>query len=52
MHDAATLIESDVIGENAGNLDVEEGMLKLHAFELTAFVGAEDIGLLDIAIGL
>ncbi len=52
VHDAATLIEGNVIGEDAGNFDGQEWVLKFQAFELTAFKGGKHIGLLDFAIGL
>ena len=52
VYDAAALIESDVVGENAGHLDRQERMLKFHAVKVAAFVPAEFNGLLEVAIGL
>ena len=37
VHDAAALIERHVIGQDAGNLQIEKWMLELHAFEGRAF---------------
>src|SRR5258708_32117215 len=52
VHDAAALIERDIVGENSGDLDRHEGVLELHAFKVTAFVSGENFRLLDFTLGL
>src|SRR5882724_511519 len=52
VNDAAALIERDVIGENAGQLDGNKGVLKFHALEIAAFEGAANFGFLDATLGL
>ena len=52
VHDAAALIERNVIGENSGHLNRDEGMLELHSFKVATFVGREDFDLFDFAFGL
>ena len=52
VHDAAALIERDVVGEHAGHLNRQKWMLKFHAFEIAAFEGRENFGFLDFAFGL
>ena len=42
VHDAAALIERDVIGEHAGHVQVEKRMLELRAFEFPTLPAAGD----------
>jgi len=52
MNDAATLIERDVIGENARHLNRQEGMLKFHALEIAALNRGAHASFLDAAFRL
>jgi len=52
MNDAATLIERDIIGENARHLNRQEGMLKFHALEIAALVRGAHASFLDAAFRL
>jgi len=46
------LIESNVIGENAGHLNRKKWMLKFHAVEIAALEPSANFRFLDIALSL
>src|SRR6202162_3454981 len=52
VHDAAALIECDVVGEDAGHFNGQEGMLKLHAVEFATFERGDNFGFGNAAICL
>src|SRR6202035_5153724 len=52
VHDAAALVEGGVVGQNAGDLEREKGVLKLAPFEFAALEGFTDAGFFNIAFGL
>jgi hypothetical protein len=52
VHDAAALIERDVISKDAGNLEGQEGMLEFHALEIAAVERGANVCLLDAALSL
>src|SRR6267154_1285718 len=52
VNDAGALVERDVGGENAGDLQRQKGMLKFCALEMVALELGEDARFLDVALGL
>src|SRR4029077_15216430 len=47
VHDSAALIESDVVGENAGHLNRQKRMLKSHPGKVGTFELSPNAGYLD-----
>ncbi len=52
VHDAAALIQRDVIRQQARHLNRQKRMLKLHPLEIAALETRQFLSLLDVAIGL
>ena len=52
VYDATALIERDVIGKNSRDLNIKEGVLKFHAFEIAPLERAAHFRFLDSAFRL